>query len=409
MWPVPRGRIRRIGLLGAVDDGVEVDLEHAGSPSRRPPPSNGADRHDARVVDEHVDRPQPPLDLVEEGGEAGPVGDVERAGPSAPPPSSSAAASRRRRASTSPIATRQPSLASASASALPMPRPPPVTTATLPCSERGCLAMASSSSSDAMSVERDPTDRDELLRHQRRGARTSGGSLIVIGRPPAAYDLGMDPVETDGRFAYGDRELAYRAFGEGPRVTVLLHGLLLSQRMHVPPGARARRAGQPRRHGRPARPRPLGPPAGDVALQHGLLRPGRGRAARPPRRRARRWSAAPRSARTRRSRSRALAPERLRGMIVEMPVLDNALLGVRRRVHAADGRADRRRARDARALAGDAQRVPERRRAVGGQRAARHRPPGPGAERRRAPGRCSSAAHRAAPRRAAQARRRRRW
>ncbi len=34
------------------------------------------------------------------------------------------------------------------------------------------------------------------------------------------------------RFAYGDYELAYETYGEGPRVTVLLHGLLLSRRMH---------------------------------------------------------------------------------------------------------------------------------------------------------------------------------
>ena len=36
----------------------------------------------------------------------------------------------------------------------------------------------------------------------------------------------------------------------------------------------------------------------------------------------------------------ALAPERLRGMVIEMPVLDNALLALRARLHAADGRAD---------------------------------------------------------------------
>src|SRR5215212_5382649 len=40
--------------------------------------------------------------------------------------------------------------------------------------------------------------------------------------------------EESGSFLHEDRRLAYRIYGEGPRVTVLLHGLLLSQRMHEP-------------------------------------------------------------------------------------------------------------------------------------------------------------------------------
>ena len=44
----------------------------------------------------------------------------------------------------------------------------------------------------------------------------------------------MTTAERPGRFTYEGRRLAYRVYGEGPRVTVLLHGLLLSQRMHVP-------------------------------------------------------------------------------------------------------------------------------------------------------------------------------
>jgi pimeloyl-ACP methyl ester carboxylesterase len=35
-------------------------------------------------------------------------------------------------------------------------------------------------------------------------------------------------------FRHDGRRLAYTVYGEGPRVTVLLHGLLLSQRMHEP-------------------------------------------------------------------------------------------------------------------------------------------------------------------------------
>ena len=44
----------------------------------------------------------------------------------------------------------------------------------------------------------------------------------------------MSVREEPGTSAYGDRALAYRVYGDGPRVTVLLHGLLLSQRMHEP-------------------------------------------------------------------------------------------------------------------------------------------------------------------------------
>src|SRR6476661_3637306 len=35
-------------------------------------------------------------------------------------------------------------------------------------------------------------------------------------------------------FKFGDHRLAYSVYGEGPRTTVLLPGLLFSQRMHVP-------------------------------------------------------------------------------------------------------------------------------------------------------------------------------
>src|SRR5204862_7413909 len=35
-------------------------------------------------------------------------------------------------------------------------------------------------------------------------------------------------------FRFGDHRLSYRVYGDGPRTTVLLPGLLFSQRMHVP-------------------------------------------------------------------------------------------------------------------------------------------------------------------------------
>src|SRR5437016_7944217 len=37
-----------------------------------------------------------------------------------------------------------------------------------------------------------------------------------------------------GYFRLGDHRLSYSVYGEGPRTTVLLPGLLFSQRMHVP-------------------------------------------------------------------------------------------------------------------------------------------------------------------------------
>jgi hypothetical protein len=56
---------------------VQVDLELADD-ALRPLVGERRDRHDPGVVDEHVDRAEAPLDLVEELGEARQVGDVER-------------------------------------------------------------------------------------------------------------------------------------------------------------------------------------------------------------------------------------------------------------------------------------------------------------------------------------------
>ena len=63
-------------LLRAVDDGVQVDLELAGD-ARLVLLVERRDHHDPGVVDEDVERAEALLDLVEEGGEAAPVGHVE--------------------------------------------------------------------------------------------------------------------------------------------------------------------------------------------------------------------------------------------------------------------------------------------------------------------------------------------
>jgi pimeloyl-ACP methyl ester carboxylesterase len=132
-------------------------------------------------------------------------------------------------------------------------------------------------------------------------------------------------MEAPGTFVYEDRRLAYRVYGEGPRVTVLLHGLLLNQRMHVPLArALAERGNRVltldlRGHGRSDRPPDMWRYAMSffaqdvVALLDHL---GVDQAV---------VGGTSLGANTTLEVA-SLAPERLRGMVVEMPVLDNALL-----------------------------------------------------------------------------------
>ena len=131
---------------------------------------------------------------------------------------------------------------------------------------------------------------------------------------------------SDGRFEHGGCELAYSSYGDGGRVVVLLHGLLFSRHMH---DALARALAE----------------RGHRVLTLDLL--GHGESDRPPDM----W----RYSMTEFGREvvalldhleideaavmgtslganttlevASLAPERLRGMVIEMPVLDHALLG----------------------------------------------------------------------------------
>jgi pimeloyl-ACP methyl ester carboxylesterase len=131
---------------------------------------------------------------------------------------------------------------------------------------------------------------------------------------------------TEGTFTRAGHRLAYTSYGEGPRVTVLVHGLLLSQRMHEPLArALAERGNRVVTldllgHGRSDRPADMWrysmPTFGaetialldhlevDEAVVLGT-------------------SLGANST----LEAAALAPGRLRGMVIEMPVLDNALLG----------------------------------------------------------------------------------
>ena len=144
--------------------------------------------------------------------------------------------------------------------------------------------------------------------------------------PPATYTAAAMPDPVESTFTLGGHRLAYTSYGEGPRVIVLVHGLLLSQRMHaVLAKALADR--------------------GNRAITIDLL--GHGRSDRPPD--MWRYSMTTFGAQVialldhvevdeavvlgtslganTALEAAALAPERLRGMVIEMPVLDHALLG----------------------------------------------------------------------------------
>jgi pimeloyl-ACP methyl ester carboxylesterase len=127
-------------------------------------------------------------------------------------------------------------------------------------------------------------------------------------------------------FEYAGQQLAYTEYGTGPRVTVLLHGLLLNQRMHATLAqALAERGNRVVTldllgHGSSDRPAEMVrysmPDFGretialldHLGLEEAVVM-GTSLGANAT------------------LEAAAYAPERLRGMVVEMPVLDNALLG----------------------------------------------------------------------------------
>jgi pimeloyl-ACP methyl ester carboxylesterase len=127
-------------------------------------------------------------------------------------------------------------------------------------------------------------------------------------------------------FEHEGHRLAYTVYGEGPRTTVLLHGLLLSQKMHRPLARALAREGNRvvtldlLGHGRSDRPRDMAaysmPFFGEqviglldhLELDEAVL-------------------AGTSLGANATLEAAAAHPERVRGMVVEMPVLDNALLG----------------------------------------------------------------------------------
>jgi pimeloyl-ACP methyl ester carboxylesterase len=131
----------------------------------------------------------------------------------------------------------------------------------------------------------------------------------------------------EGTFTVEGNRLAYTEYGRGRRVCVLLPGLLFSQRMHVPLARELAERGNRvvtldlLGHGRSDRPDDMRPYSMDqfaeqtVALLDHLeieeaVVGGTSLGANVT------------------LCTASLAPERLRGMVIEMPVLDNALLGV---------------------------------------------------------------------------------
>ena len=127
-------------------------------------------------------------------------------------------------------------------------------------------------------------------------------------------------------FIHEDRRIAYSAYGDGPRVTVLLPGLLLSQRMQEPLARALAERGErvivmdPLGHGRSDRPRDM--------WRYSMAAFGREAVALLDELEVEQAVIGGTSLGANVTLEVAsAAPERVRGMLLEMPVLDNALLG----------------------------------------------------------------------------------
>jgi len=130
----------------------------------------------------------------------------------------------------------------------------------------------------------------------------------------------------DGGFEYGEHRLAFASYGDGPKLTVLLHGLLFSGRMHdVLARALAERGHRVVTldllgHGASDRPTDM--------WRYSMTEFGREVVALLDHLQAEEAVVMGTSLGANTTLEVAsLAPERLRGMVIEMPVLDNALLG----------------------------------------------------------------------------------
>jgi pimeloyl-ACP methyl ester carboxylesterase len=129
-----------------------------------------------------------------------------------------------------------------------------------------------------------------------------------------------------GRFEYGEQQLSYTTYGDGQKLTVLLHGLLFNGRMHEELARSL--AGRGHRvvtldllgHGASDRPTDM--------WRYSMTEFGREVVALLDHLEAEQAVVLGTSLGANVALEVAsLAPERLRGMVIEMPVLDNALLG----------------------------------------------------------------------------------
>jgi len=127
-------------------------------------------------------------------------------------------------------------------------------------------------------------------------------------------------------FEHEDRRIAYSVYGDGPRVTLLLPGLLLSQRMQEPLARALAERGErvvlmdPLGHGRSDRPRDM--------WRYSMAAFGREAVALLDELEVEQAVIGGTSLGANVTLEVAsAAPERVRGMLLEMPVLDNALLG----------------------------------------------------------------------------------
>src|SRR5919202_2293659 len=129
-----------------------------------------------------------------------------------------------------------------------------------------------------------------------------------------------------GRFEHAGQRLAYETYGDGPKLTVLLHGLLFSRRMHDELARALAERGHRvvtldlLGHGESDRPVDM--------TRYSMTEFGREVVALLDHLEAEEAVVMGTSLGANTTLEVAsLAPERLRGMVVEMPVLDNALLG----------------------------------------------------------------------------------
>lgn len=134
------------------------------------------------------------------------------------------------------------------------------------------------------------------------------------------------PRETMPFFEHEGQRIAYSVYGDGPRVTVLLPGLLLSQRMQEPLARALAARGErvvvmdPLGHGRSDRPRDM--------WRYSMSAFGRQTVALLDELGVEQAVIGGTSLGANVTLEVAsAAPERVRGMLLEMPVLDNALLG----------------------------------------------------------------------------------